>query len=310
MFKILEFLTVIVTAIATLFTPARVAGPVVPLTPPSSPTVVNPNPIAQAESTLDITVMSYNVYINGNNLRAPDVRADYVAQTITKYAPDSFGVQEADKKWTDRLEFRLPEYGRVGTYRDDGIEAGESSSIFYLKDKYTVIETGNFWLSETPDVPSMGWDAACPRLCTYALLEDIETGFRYAHFNLHTDHVGTQARAESVKLITQKIGQLYPDVPVVVTGDFNTDEGSDDYNTLCNSGLIDTKQVASLTDNGPTYHGYSLITGSKPIDFIFVNGYASSVKSYTIDKTLYCLQYSSDHHPIIAEITLFNGGVK
>ncbi len=305
--KIIATLSALVTSFVMLFIPASQPGE---LPETSMPVVnVNPNPIAKAETYQDVTVMSYNVYIRGDNLRAPDVRAEYITTNIKNHMPDSFGVQEADKAWTDRLEAALPEYARTGAYRDDGKEAGESSSVFYLKDKYNLVESGDFWLSETPDKPSLGWDAACNRICTYAVLENKETGFRYVHFNAHFDHVGNQAMAESVALLSNKIADLYPDLPVVVTGDFNFPEGSANYQNVLKSGLRDTKFLAETSDSGATYHGYQLIVATdKPIDYILVNDYASAVESYTIDRTLYNLTYSSDHHPVISKITLFNGG--
>lgn len=295
----------LITAIITLFNPLYGYVPT-PVTP------VNPNPIAEAAASQDVTVMSYNVYISGSEERTPDNRAPKVIENILRYKPDSFGVQEADKAWTDRLEAGLTDYARVGVFRDDGKEAGESSSIFYLKDKYALIDSGNFWLSETPDEPSMGWDAACKRICTYAVLENIETGFRYVHFNVHFDHVGEMAKSESVALISKKIAEISPDLPVVLTGDFNLREGSSNYSRILESGLRDTKSLAAEADSGATYHGYndSISALGMPIDFIFVNAYASAVASYKIDRTEYDFGYSSDHHPVIAEITLFNGGTK
>lgn len=305
--KIVAVISAFVTSIVVSLMPAPTPG--TPLETSIPVVDVNPNPIAQAVAYQDVTVMSYNVYINGDGLRSPEIRSSYVVSNIKNYMPDSFGVQEADKAWTDRLEAGLTEYARVGTYRDDGKEAGESSSVFYLKDKYNLVESGNFWLSETPDEPSLGWDAACNRLCTYAVLENKETSFRYVHFNAHFDHIGDQAVAESVALISNKIAELYPDLPVVVTGDFNFREGSTNYESVLSSGLRDTKHLAETSDSGATYHGYSVVVANdKPIDYIMVNDYASSVKSYKIDRTLYWFTYSSDHHPVISEITLFNGG--
>ncbi|MBQ4604429.1 MAG: endonuclease/exonuclease/phosphatase family protein, partial [Clostridia bacterium] len=228
---------------------------------------------------------------------------------IEKHFPDSFGVQEADKWWTDSLEEALPQYARVGTYRDDGISLGESCSIFYLKDKYELIDSGDFWLSETPDTPSWGWDTACPRIATYAILRCKESGFVYAHFNTHFDHVGKVAQSESVPLLASRIAAIAPDIPVVLTGDFNTREGSEIYNKLISCGLKDTKFMAEKHDDCATYHDYNpFVFNTKPIDYIFTNAYCSSVKSSIVDSSAIDLIYPSDHFPIIVELTLFNGG--
>lgn len=305
-FKFCQILVAVFMAIASLFTPSQT----IPPTPPENVGInVNPNPIADAVTYHDLKTMSFNVKISGEGLQSNDLRLPRVVKMIEKYGADSIGVQEADKWWTDSLEETLPQYARVGTYRDDGISLGESCSIFYLKDKYELLDSGTFWLSETPDTPSWGWDTACPRIATYAILRCKESGFVYAHFNTHFDHVGTVARQESVPLLASRIAEIAPDIPVVLTGDFNVSEGSDIYLRLLSCGLKDTKSMAEKHDDCATYHGYNPFTpATKPIDFIFVNGYCSSVKSSTVDTNMIGLIYPSDHFPVITELTLFNGG--
>ena len=293
-------------AIASLLTPSQ--G--IPNLPTDSVGInVNPNPIAEAVKYHDITAMTFNVKINGDGYQSNENRLPRTVKMIEKYMPDSLGVQEADKWWTDSLEEALPQYARVGTYRDDGISLGESCSIFYLKDKYELIDSGDFWLSETPDTPSWGWDGGCPRIATYAILRCKETGFVYAHFNTHFDHVGNVAQSESVPLIASRIAEIAPDIPVVLTGDFNVTEGSDTYLRLLSCGLRNTKHMAEKYDDCATYHDYNpFVLNSKPIDFIFVNSYCSSVKSSKVDTNTIGLVYPSDHFPVITELTLFNGG--
>lgn len=296
------------TAIISLLipqTPSSGTQPTLPLTN------VNPNPIADSVLTQDLTVMTYNLKISGDGIRAVEKRLPHIVDTIKEKAPDSFGVQEADKNWVEILAAELPEYAHIEKYRDDGIAEGESSAIFYLKDKYELVESGHFWLSETPDKPSLGWDAACNRICSYAILKDKSTGFVYAHFNAHFDHVGTVAPAESVALISAKIAEIAPDIPVVLTGDFNFSEGSDNYNNLLKCGLQDTKYLAEEYDDHATYHGYHVVMpNTKPIDYVMVNGYVKSVKSSKIDSGFVDHILASDHFPITVELTLFNGGVK
>lgn len=307
-FKLMQAIVAFVTAIISLISPPTPSQGVTPSIPPVN---VNPNPIAESASTQDVKIMSYNLKINGDGIRTVEKRAVHIINTVKEKTPDSLGVQEADKNWVDTLAAGLSDYAHIEKYRDDGISEGESSAIFYLKDKYNLIDSGHFWLSETPDKPSLGWDAACPRICSYAILENKETGFTYAHFNVHFDHVGNVARAESVSLITAKIASIAPDIPVVLTGDFNVSEGSDNYNALVGAGLKDTKYLAKKYDNHSTYHGYQVIYPStKPIDFIFVNGYVSSVKSSRIDSGFIDHILASDHFPVTVEMTLFNGGKK
>lgn len=307
-FKLMQTVVAFFTAIISLLipqTPSTGTQPTLPLTN------VNPNPIADSVLTQDLTVMTYNLKINGDGIRTVEKRLPHIVNTIKEKAPDSFGVQEADKNWVENLAAELPEYAHIEKYRDDGVSEGESSAIFYLKDKYDLVESGHFWLSETPDKPSLGWDAACNRICSYAILKDKSTGFVYAHFNAHFDHVGTVAPAESVALVSGKIAEIAPDIPVVLTGDFNFSEGSDNYNNLLKCGLKDTKYLAEEYDDHATYHGYHIIMpDTKPIDYVMVNGYVKSVKSSKIDSGFVDHVLASDHFPITVELTLFNGGVK
>ncbi len=307
-FKLMQTVVAFFTAIISLLipqTPSTGTQPTLPLTN------VNPNPIADSVLTQDLTVMTYNLKINGDGIRTVEKRLPHIVNTIKEKAPDSFGVQEADKNWGENLAAELPEYAHIEKYRDDGVSEGESSAIFYLKDKYDLVESGHFWLSETPDKPSLGWDAACNRICSYAILKDKSTGFVYAHFNAHFDHVGTVAPAESVALVSGKIAEIAPDIPVVLTGDFNFSEGSDNYNNLLKCGLKDTKYLAEEYDDHATYHGYHVIMpDTKPIDYVMVNGYVKSVKSSKIDSGFVDHVLASDHFPITVELTLFNGGVK
>ena len=168
---------------------------------------------------------------------------------------------------------------------------------------------GDFWLSETPDTPSWGWDTACPRIVTYAILKDKTTNFVYAHFNTHFDHVGKVAQSESVPLLASRIATIAPDIPVVLTGDFNVSEGSEIYNKLISCGLKNTKLMAEKYDDCATYHDYNpFVFSTKPIDYIFTNAYCSSVKTSIVDSNMIDFIYPSDHFPIIVELTLFNGG--
>ena len=305
-FKFTQAIIAFFTAIIALIAPQTPSQGITPDAPLKN---VNPNSIAEAVSTQDVTIMSYNLKISGDGIRSPEKRVKHIVNTINEKAPDSLGVQEADKAWVERLAAQLPEYAHIEKYRDDGISEGEASAIFYLKDKYDLVESGHFWLSETPDVPSLGWDAACNRICSYAILKDKATGFVYAHFNVHFDHVGAKAQTESVPLIASKIAEIAPDIPVVLTGDFNVSEGSDHYNNLLSCGLKDTKYLAEKYDDHATYHGYHVIMPStEPIDFVFVNGYVSHVESRRIDSGFVDHILASDHFPITVKMTLFNGG--
>ena len=176
-------------------------------------------------------VLTFNLLCAGKKHRKWYKRAPLVYQIIREANPDSFGVQEAHWEWMKKLIKNLPEYDYVGVGRDDGKKKGEFSAVFYKKDKFVASDSGNFWLSETPDKPGKGWDAACIRIASYVKLTDKKTGKSYVHFNTHLDHVGEIARIEGVKMIQQKAAS-FGGVPVVCTGDFNTTEGSEIYNNL------------------------------------------------------------------------------
>lgn len=294
--KIISAFFAVVTAILSLFyTPTPV-------------TQVNPATIPEASKIQNVTIMSYNVYIKGSGEKSPENRTDEVVANIRKYNPDSFGLQEADEGWMERLPAELTDYAYVGIGRNSDEGGGEASPVFYKKDKYELLDSGTFWLSKTPEKASKAWDAMFKRICTYAILKNKETGFTYAHFNAHFDHMGVIARSESVAVVAKKVKEIAPDIPVVFSGDFNDEEGGDAYNRVLESGFKDTKYLAETADNCGTYHGYSeLVEKEKPIDYIFVNGYVSAVKSYKVDTEQINGIFPSDHHPVISELTLSNG---
>lgn len=273
---------------------------------PTPVTPVNPETLPEAKLEQTVTVMTYNIYMGGTGEKSPENRKPLILENVTKYNPDSFGMQEVTVEWYGMLKEMFPAYGCVGVGRDkDG--GGEASPIFYKKDKFECLDGGTFWLSKTPEKPSKGWDAMFNRVCTYAILKDKETGFTYAHFNAHFDHLGVIARQESVAVVTAKIAELAPDMPVVFTGDLNENMESAMYSSVLESGFKDSRVLSGSQDNDGTFHGYSDLTAKElPIDFIFVNDFVKSVSSYTVDRNKLNGIYPSDHHPVVSTLTLFN----
>ena len=149
-------------------------------------------------------------------------RYPYIAQIVQFHGFDIFGTQEGKYPQLQDLRQAMPGYDYIGVGRDDGKRAGEHSAIFYRTDKFEVLEHGDFWLSEITDRPNKGWDAVLPRICTWGEFRDKQTGFTFLFFNLHMDHVGVQARAESAKLITSDIDER--DHPFIDRAS-RTDEG-------------------------------------------------------------------------------------
>jgi endonuclease/exonuclease/phosphatase family metal-dependent hydrolase len=147
------------------------------------------------------------------------------------------GTQECLNNQVSDLQEHLPNYDYIGVGSEGGT-AGSYSAIFYKTDKFNLLSHGDFWLSETPDIPSIGWDAALNRLCTYGEFEDKTTGFKFFAFNVHMDHVGTMARRCGAELILQKIQEIAPGQPVFLTGDFNADQASEAYQTITTSCLL------------------------------------------------------------------------
>ena len=273
---------------------------------PTPVTPVNPETLPEAKLEQSVTVMTYNIYMGGTGEKAPENRAPLVKQNVEKFSPDSFGMQEVTEEWYEILKEIFPDYGYIGKGRAKDF-GGEASPIFYKKDKFELVDGGTFWLSKAPEKPSKGWDAMFNRVCTYAVLKDKATGFTYAHFNAHFDHLGVIARQESVAVVTKKIAEIAPDMPVVFTGDLNENMESDMYSSVISSGFADSRVLSGSDDNSGTFHGYSdLTTKELPIDFIFANGYVKSVSSYAVDRNKLNGIYPSDHHPVASTLVLFN----
>jgi len=200
-------------------------------------------------------------------------RAPIVAQLIQFHDFDIFGTQEGFKNQLDDLKQAMPGYNYIGAGRDDGKDGGEHSAIFYRTDLFDVVDHGDFWLSETPDRPGLGWDAACVRICTWGKFRHKPSGREFLFFNLHMDHVGTTARVESAKLIKRKIDEFGSNLPTFLTGDFNVDQNSPSYATITEGGkLNDAHEKADFVYqlNG-TFNNYRTDGFSESrIDHIFV----------------------------------------
>ena len=262
----------------------------------------------QAEDS--VSVMTFNIrYDNSfDGLNAWSHRKENVGTMLRYYEPDILGMQEVLHNQLEDLRAMLPQYDFVGVGRIDGKEDGEYCSIFYKKDKYTLVGSGTFGLSEQPEkIGAKGWDAACERIVTWAILKDRRFGLEIAVFNTHFDHVGQVARRESSKLLLSSIEKLAGNRPVVVTGDFNGAQDSESIRLLMESGnLIDSRSVSPVV-YGPSYsyHDFGRLEEAKReiIDYIFVKGNIE-VKKYRVIDDSSC-GYLSDHNPIILTIRPF-----
>lgn len=250
-------------------------------------------------------IMSFNVRCGNVGEVTMEDRIDIVCQTIIESGADSVGIQEATPEWMDAFKKNIGHlYDYVGVGRDDGKNKGEYSPVFYLKEKYEVVSSDTFWLSETPKEVSFGWDAACRRVCSYAQLKDKTSGKEYVHINTHFDHRGEIARRNSVDMIIAH-AKTFVDIPVVFTADMNVVEGTENYNQFVNSNYFnDTKKLAPDTMNYCTYHD------TKPeehkddvIDYVMIND-GFKANKYVVMTEGIDGRFVSDHYPIYAEIEI------
>lgn len=250
-----------------------------------------------------VRIMTFNVLSERLNENAMINRRGIVTQTIAEYYPDSFGVQEATVEWMLCLKNRLPEYGCVGDATAAIPLFGEYNAIFYLKDKYELVDSGTFWLSETPEKPSKGWDAAMERVCTWAVLKNKISGVQYAHINTHLDHKGSLARQNSVPMILAKAAEF--DMAVVCTGDFNLRENSALYNVLTADELHDSKFLAPDTMSNTTYNAFNPPTEQIKIiiDFILVNSRVTPLV-YRVVTAGIDGRFVSDHYPVYSDMLI------
>lgn len=245
--------------------------------------------------------MTFNVLCAGKGENHWCRRQNLVKKIIELYDPDTFGLQEAHYGWMKYLNNQLKnKYAYVGAGKDDGNIKGEFSPVFYKKDKYEVIESGTFWLSETPEIPGLGWDAVENRTCSYALLKDKNTGEKIAHFNTHLDHIGETAINEGAKLVAQR-ANMFKDIPTVVSGDFNVTPDSEAYKIFLEAGFEDARSIAEKADNTDSFHWFG--KGSKMIDFIFVKN-ANKIKAVKTATDKINGKLPSDHFPVVADIDL------
>jgi endonuclease/exonuclease/phosphatase family metal-dependent hydrolase len=264
-----------------------------------------------ATQAQQLTIATYNLrYDNSNDTGNLWVnRAPIVANLIRFHDFDLFGTQEGLKNQLDDLSNELPQYNRYGVGRDDGIDKGEHSAIFYKKDLFTLLKQGDFWLSETPEKPSLGWDAkCCNRICSWVFLQHKKTGKKFYVFNAHFDHQGVIARKESSKLIIQKIKTIAGANAVIFTGDLNGSQTSDWYSELANSGILKDsfKEVKYPYANNSSFNAFGATVGKNDIiDHIFISS-KFAVNKWGVLTDTYHGKYPSDHFPVIAVLTLNN----
>ena len=258
-----------------------------------------------------VNVLSFNIrYDNPDDgIHNWKYRKDKVASLIRYYEADIIGMQEVLKSQLTDLEKQLPGYVWGGVGRDDGVEAGEFSPVFYREQKFERLAGATFWLSETCDVPGkMGWDAACNRVVTWLKLKDRASSRVLYVFNTHFDHKGKTARLESAKLILQKIKEIAGSEPVVLTGDFNCTPGSEPYLALtAGQKLSDGYRVSETPPYGQkgTFNGFKVPEkdDERRIDMVFVTP-AVRVLKHAVLTDSWGGKFPSDHFPVLVNLLL------
>ena len=254
----------------------------------------------------NVRVMSFNVRCEDVNGVPQVLRWNLVLQEIFNVKPDLLGLQEATPLWMTTLQAMLPEYGCVGISRDNGgtvIRLGEASPIFYLKEKFELIDHGDFWISDTPDEPSYGPDAGCRRVCTWALLQDRETRSLVAHVNTHLDNASAAARELGAKMITDLISDRFPKTPVVFTADLNSSETGGAYRLMTEK-LADASHAAADSVSYPTWHNGNPGENSRySLDYVMCSHDVSVSAFRTVTEGVDGRPVS-DHFPIYADVTL------
>ena len=263
--------------------------------------------IAVAQKSESTIVATYNLRYNTKNdgINAWDNRKENLKALIRFHEFDLFGTQEGlHGQLNDIAE--LNEFAFLGAGRDDGKEAGEHSAIFYKKDRFKVLQSGNFWLSETPDKPGKGWDATCcNRICSWAKFNDLRTKKAFFFFSVHFDHQGLEARRQSGKLMVAKIKEVAKGEPVILVGDFNSTPDTEQIQTI-QTLLSDAHNVTTTPPYGPegTFNNFKFDAPmDQRIDYIFVSKQFNVLK-YGVLTDAKEQRYPSDHQPVMVKVIM------
>jgi endonuclease/exonuclease/phosphatase family metal-dependent hydrolase len=266
-----------------------------------------------ATATGELRVMSFNIRNSGakDGVNAWPKRANLFFQVIESYDPDLLGVQEVLADQHDQIQERLKGYALAGVARDDGKREGEWALVAFRTSRFEKVAEGNFWLSETPDVPSKSWDAACVRICSWVRLKDKAHGGReLIYANTHWDHVGKVARRKAAEIIKTKLPELSAGAPAILTGDFNSTEDDDWVKSLLHPEKAGQVQLTDSyrevhperTKDERTFHGFKGGLAGSRIDFVLHSDAFKAVAA-TIDRTKSAEgRYPSDHYAVTATL--------
>ena len=234
-----------------------------------------------------LKILTYNLRFDNpaDGVNAWTNRRAWLCEQVKQINPDVFGIQEGLISQMNYLDSAFSDYRHIGVGREDGKAKGEFSALFYNAKKFRILKQSTFWLSATPQKASLGWDAACKRVCTFGLFQDISTGRKFWVFNTHFDHIGVLARKNSAILILQKIKTLNKSgYPVILTGDFNSEPESEPFKIISGQ-LQDSKTADKSMSMGPdgTFNGFDAAKpATERIDYIFTSKEGVSVLDYNV----------------------------
>ncbi|MEO6231622.1 MAG: endonuclease/exonuclease/phosphatase family protein [Ferruginibacter sp.] len=262
-----------------------------------------------------ITVATFNMRYSIENNHVKDSlngeswrqRGPVVAAMIRFHEMEIIGTQECLLHQLTDLTKWLPQYRYAGIGRDDGKTAGEFSAILYNESRFKVLKQGNFWLSETPDKPSLGWDATCcNRICSWVYFEELKSNKKFYVFNAHFDHQGMIASKESAQLILAKMNVIAGKNPVIFMGDLNGDRNSEWYKQIASSEMLSDSysHAKDPYENNGSFNGFGKApTGEAVIDHVFISS-QFSVNKWGILTDTYHGNYPSDHFPVMVKLTI------
>lgn len=260
--------------------------------------------IETTEESNEIRIMNYNVRcLSPLDLGKKNwfYRADLLMDSIETAAPSIVGFQEVTSWQYDYLVETMPGFDSIITYREDTINA-EGCPIFYQTELYTLIDKGSFWLSETPDVMSKDWGAAHYRICSYVILKDKATEKEFVVFNTHLDHVSDEARIKGIQVVLDKIKE-FDSRPAILMGDLNAEESSETYKSATES-FLDAKYQTENTMTSCTYQNWGEALDRNCIDYVMISPDSFDVNYYKVITDTYDGIYTSDHFPLLVELTL------
>lgn len=258
--------------------------------------------------SLELRVMSFNIrYINPGDQgeRSWLARRDDVAQVIREDHADVVGLQEAFRPMLDDIAARVPGYSEVGVGREDGVSRGEHAAILFRTERFDVLDSGTFWLSDTPEVPgSATWKNVVTRICTWAKLEDKNTKKQFIFCNTHLDHESQESREKGVALILERMEAHGKELPIVLTGDFNVDEENPVVKNLTESGFLDAWRKLHPDvpkEESGTFNQFTGVKNTGKIDYIFVKEDAEVLDSAILHNEKNGV-FPSDHFPVRATL--------